>query len=104
MHLRQREGRELLDLELQHLAQVVLGGQGQAQAPPLAVGGPYTAPGSAAALPVYSVRSVARLADGVVFIREATARLNRAAPQPVSVLAWNEGRADAPPPPGAARP
>jgi general secretion pathway protein K len=73
-------------------------------APPLAVGGPYTVPGAAAALPVYSVRSVARLDDGVVFIREATARLNRAAPQPVTVLAWTEGRADAPVPPGAVRP
>lgn len=73
-------------------------------APPLAVGGPYTAPGAAAALPVYSVRSVARFDDGVVFIREATARLNRAAPQPVTVLAWTEGRADAPVPPNTARP
>jgi general secretion pathway protein K len=65
-------------------------------APTLAVGGPYTAPGSAAAQTVYSVRSVARFPDGVVFIREATARLNRAAPNAVTMLAWSEGRSGPP--------
>ncbi len=34
VHLGQRKGRELLDLELQHLAQVVLGGKRQGQPAP----------------------------------------------------------------------
>lgn len=44
-----------------------------------------------AGVPVYTVRSEVKMADGTVFVRKAVARITRDPKRPVVVLAWGEG-------------
>lgn len=59
------------------------------KAPPFAAAAAFLA--MSTGVPVYSVRSEARMADGGVFVREAVARLTQDPKRPVTVLAWSEG-------------
>lgn len=47
--------------------------------------------GGPAVVPVYAVRSEAKMADGTVFVRKAIARITRDPKRPVVLLAWGEG-------------
>ncbi len=51
--------------------------------------GPFA--GGPAVVPVYAVRSEAKMADGTVFVRKAVARITRDPKRPVVLLAWGEG-------------
>ena len=60
-----------------------------AKASPFAAGSAYVA--GTSGVSVYSVRSVATMADGSIFIREAIARITPDPRRPIAVLAWAEG-------------
>jgi len=60
-----------------------------AKAPPFAAGSAYVT--ATAGTSVYSVRSVATMADGSIFVRETTARVTPDPRRPIAVLAWAEG-------------
>lgn len=60
-----------------------------AKAPPFAAGSAYVT--ATAGVSVYSVRSVATMADGSVFVRDAIARVTPDPRRPIAVLAWAEG-------------
>lgn len=62
------------------------------KAPAFAGAGSFAS--SAAGLPAYFVRSVAKMADGTVFVRQAVARLAQDPKRPFAVLAWTEGDAE----------
>ena len=48
---------------------------------------------SSSGFSAYSVRSEARMADGVAFVRQTVVRLTQNLKQPVAVLSWSEGDA-----------
>lgn len=73
---------------LQQRRDAVAAGQ---KAPPFAGAGAFLAMSAGTA--AFSVRSEARMADGVTFIRETVVRMGQDASRPVVVLAWNEGEA-----------
>lgn len=60
-----------------------------AKAPPFAAGSAYVT--ASAGTSVYSVRSVAKMADGSNFVREAIARITPDPRRPIAILAWAEG-------------
>lgn len=47
--------------------------------------------GGPAVVPIYAVRSEAKMADGTVFVRKVVARITRDPKRPIVVLAWGEG-------------
>lgn len=57
---------------------------------PLAGAGSFS---SSSGFSAYSVRSEARMADGVGFVRQTVVRLTQNLKQPVAVLSWSEGDA-----------
>ncbi|MFH1495987.1 MAG: hypothetical protein ABIG70_14480 [Pseudomonadota bacterium] len=77
---------EQVEQFLQQRRDAIASGQ---KAPPFAATGAFLV--SSVGLAGYSVRSEARMDDGIVFIREAVVRMAQDPRRPVVVLAWNEG-------------
>lgn len=63
------------------------------QKPPPFSGGGAFASGSTG-VPVYTVRSEAKLPDGTVYVRSSIARLAQDPRRPVTVLGWGDGEAE----------
>ncbi len=80
---------ELVDQYLELRGKLMAEGQ---LVPPFAGAGIYAA--TPAGLNVYSVRSTATMADGTVFVRQATGRINPDPKHPVTLLAWGEGESE----------